>query len=172
MSASLRKSKSCADSESPVSVVTQRLDAVKQVSLKIQQVNGDLQEMKISLSEIKSSIENIKSSLVFYDLENSESKQARADICEKLEILSEKVEQNQEELVDSIESYLVSDNFTPRSNMSGIVAKLDELEAKIGSVEKNLNGFLHPPIRSASKPREAHDTEKVVFGKLKLRKEI
>ena len=51
MSASLRKSKSCADSESPVSVVTQRLDAVKQVSLKIQQVNGDLQEMKISLSE-------------------------------------------------------------------------------------------------------------------------
>ena len=139
----------------------QRLDAIKSLTEKLKKSSEDWNFVKSEIESIKDGFDLCKKEVS--KIQES-SKLLENEINAKFCFLEEKVNTNNDDIVESIESYIVSDNFTPRSNMSEITDRLVQLEDKLNSL---LN-----PVRSHSVSREAKDTDtKISFSKLKLNKQ-
>ena len=156
MSATYKQKVKCGEiEEKPIHL--QRLDAVKALNTKISNLENELKEVHEKINSYERIFDELNS------LKN-EQENMKSSLSKDLEEVKMKVEQNQDEMIEQIESYLVSDNFTPRNNMSEVNERLSSLEEKINNLNK-------PRIHGI---REANDTEtqpKAVFSKLKLKKD-
>ena len=107
--------------EKITSVHSQRLDAVKTLSEKMKKSIQDWNFVKSEIESIKDGFDLCKKEVSKIQESN---KLLENEINAKFCFLEEKLNINNNDIIESIESYIVSDNFTPRSNMSEITDRL------------------------------------------------
>ena len=107
--------------EKRTSVHSQRLDAVKTLSEKMKKSIQDWNFVKSEIESIKDGFDLCKKEVSKIQESN---KLLENEINAKFCFLEEKLNINNNDIIESIESYIVSDNFTPRSNMSEITDRL------------------------------------------------
>lgn len=169
MSAVFKKLQSNGLVEAPKAEHIQRLDAVKALNSKIQKQAEDLQKQGEELKAMSESNKVLRERLEKMANDVVELKQGFEALCVDMD-------RNHNEMIENIESYLVSDDFTPRNKTNEFQDVINELTNKLDVLDKKVKSIVNPVIHARSQSvsrdqvREASDTENVKgLSKLNLK---